>query len=128
LNDRKFEAKLEHISPKGTEESGAIMFEIKAAAKIPSDVFVRAGYSANAEIVLNSAKNVLTIPESVIEFNKDTASVYVLDPKIKETQTFVKKKIVTGLSDGINIEIISGLTGTEKLKGAAIDPKAKKDK
>jgi len=128
LNDRKFEANLEHISPKGTEESGAIMFEIKAAAKIPSDVFVRAGYSANAEIVLNSAKNVLTIPESVIEFNKDTASVYVLDPKIKDTQTFVKKKIATGLSDGINIEVISGLKGDEKLKGAAIDPKDKKDK
>lgn len=128
LNDRKFEAKLEYISPKGTEESGAIMFEIKAAAKIPSDVFVRAGYSANAEIVLNSAKNVLTIPESVIEFNKDTANVYVLDPKVKDAQNFVKKRIVTGLSDGINIEVISGLKGTEKLKGAAIDPKAKKDK
>ncbi|HET9570657.1 MAG TPA: efflux RND transporter periplasmic adaptor subunit [Bacteroidales bacterium] len=128
LNDRKFEAKLEHISPKGTEESGAILFEIKAAAKIPSDVFVRAGYSANAEIVLNSAKNVLTIPESVIEFNKDTANVYVLDPKIKDVQTFVKKRIVTGLSDGINIEVVRGLKGNEKLKGAAIDPKAKKDK
>lgn len=128
LNDRKFEAKLEYISPKGTEESGAIMFEIKAAAKIPSDVFVRAGYSANAEIVLNSAKNVLTIPESVIEFNKDTASVYVLDPKVKDAQSFAKKRIVTGLSDGINIEVISGLKGTEKLRGAAIDPKAKKDK
>lgn len=127
LNDRKFEAKLEYISPKGTEESGAIMFEIKAAAKIPSDVFVRAGYSANAEIVLNSAKDVLTIPESVIEFNKDTAYVYVLDTKIKDSQTFVKKRIKTGLSDGIHIEVISGLNGKEKLKGSAIDPKAKKE-
>jgi HlyD family secretion protein len=124
LNDRKFDARLEYISPKGTEESGAILFEIKAAAKIPSDVFVRAGYSANAEIVLNSANNVLTIPESVIEFNKDTASVYVL--KTKTPQTFTKRKIVTGLSDGINIEVVSGLKTGEKLRGAMIDPKAKK--
>jgi HlyD family secretion protein len=126
LNDRKFDAKLEYISPKGTEESGAILFEIKAAAKIPSDVFVRAGYSANAEIVLNSAKDVLMIPESVIEFNKDTASVYILTKK--DPQTFEKKKIVTGLSDGINIEVVSGLKGKEKLRGPAIDLKAKKEK
>jgi HlyD family secretion protein len=126
LNDRKFDARLEYISPKGTEESGAILFEIKAAAKIPSDVFVRAGYSANAEIVLNSAKDVLTIPESVIEFNKDTAFVYLLTKK--EPQTFIKRKIVTGLSDGINIEVVSGLNGKEKMKGPAIDPKAKKSK
>lgn len=124
LNNRKFDAKLEYISPKGVEESGAIMFEIKAAAKIPSGVFVRAGYSANAEIVLNSAHNVLMIPESLIEFNKDTASVYVLTQK--EPQTFIKKRVTTGLSDGINIEISSGLKGTEVLRGAVIDPKAKK--
>jgi len=125
LNDKSFNARLEYISPKGTEESGAILFEIKAAASIPSDVFVRAGYSANAEIVLSSVKNVLTIPESVIEFNKDTAFVYVL--KTKKPQTFDKKRITTGLSDGINIEVVSGLKKGEKLRGAAIDPKAKKN-
>jgi HlyD family secretion protein len=126
LNDTKFNAVLEYISPKGTEESGAIMFEIKAAASIPGNVYVRAGYSANAEIVINSAKNVITIPESVIEFNKDTASVQVL--KTKTPQTFVKRIIKTGLSDGINIEVLSGLKIGEKLKGAAIDPKAKEKK
>jgi HlyD family secretion protein len=124
LNDRKFDARLEYISPKGTEESGAIMFEIKAAAKIPTNVFVRAGYSANAEIVLNRAKDVLMIPESAIEYDKDTASVYVL--KTKSPQTFEKKRIVTGLSDGINMEVVRGLSGKEKLRGAAINPKAKK--
>ena len=123
LNDQKFNAVLEYISPKGTEENGAIMFEIKAAASIPAKVFVRAGYSANAEIVLNSVKNVLTIPESVIEFNKDTATVQVL--KTKKPQTFEKRIIKTGLSDGINIEVLSGLKKSEKLRGAAIDPKAK---
>ena len=100
------------------------MFEIKAAATIPGDVFVRSGYSANAEIVLSSATDVLTIPESVIEFNKDTASVYVL--KSKKPQKFVKRRIETGLSDGINVQVISGLKKGERLRGAAIDPKAKK--
>jgi len=126
LNDQKFDANLEYISPKGTEESGAILFEIKAAAKIPSNVFVRSGYSANAEIVLNSVKDVLLIPESAIEFNKDTAIVQVL--KTKEPQTFEKRIITTGLSDGIHIEVKSGLKFREKLRGSAIDPKAKEKK
>lgn len=126
LNDQKFDANLEYISPKGTEESGAILFEIKAAAKIPSNVFVRSGYSANAEIILNSSKNVITIPESIIEFNKDTASVQLL--KTKEPQTFERRIITTGLSDGINIEVKSGLKKGERLRGAAIDPKAKEKK
>jgi len=126
LNDKKFDANLEYISPKGTEESGAIMFEIKAAARIPSNVFVRSGYSANAEVVLSSANKVLIVPESVIEFNKDTASVQIL--KTKEPQTFEKRIIKTGLSDGINIEVKSGLKKGEKIRGAAIDPKAKDKK
>jgi HlyD family secretion protein len=124
LNDRKFDAKLEYISPKGTEESGAIMFEIKAAAKIPSDVFVRAGYSANAEIILQNVKNVITVPESVIEFNKDTAFVNIL--KTEKPQTFEKRIIKTGLSDGINIEVTSGLKVKEKIRGAVIDMKKNK--
>jgi len=126
LNDQKFNANLEYISPKGTEESGAILFQIKAAAKIPNNVFVRSGYSANAEIVLSSAKKVITIPESVIEFNKDTASVQILTKK--DPQTFKRQIIKTGLSDGINIEVKSGLKLTDKLRGTAIDPKAKDKK
>jgi HlyD family secretion protein len=126
LNDQKFDARLEYISPKGTEESGAILFEIKAAAKIPSNVFVRSGYSANAEIILSSAQNVITIPESVIEFNKDTATVQVL--KNKDPQTFQKRVITTGLSDGIKIEVKSGLKKGEKLRGTAIDSKTKEKK
>jgi HlyD family secretion protein len=124
LNNQTFDARLEYISPKGVEESGAIMFEIKAAARIPKNVFVRAGYSANAEILLNSAPDVLVIPESVIEFDKDTAYVQVV--KTEKPQTFVRRKITTGLSDGINIEVTDGLKLNEKIKGAAIDPKDKK--
>ena len=118
LQDQKLTAKLEYISPKGKEENGAITFEMKAAVKVPKDVFVRAGYSANAEIVFSKSENVMTIPESCIEFGGDTAFVYVL--KTKEPQVFTKKQIQIGLSDGVKIEVKSGLKIKDKIRGAEI--------
>lgn len=125
LQDKKFEANLEYISPKGVEENGAILFEIKAATKIPENIYVRAGYSANAEIVLDKRDRVLNIPESVVEFVKDTAYVNLLKKDDKE-QEFSRKAVKLGLSDGINIEVLSGLTAKDKLKGALIKKDNKK--
>ena len=124
IEGTKLNAVLEYVSPKGTEESGAIMFEMKAAIKVPEDVFIRAGYSANAEIILQKAENVVSIPESCIEFSNDTAFVYVL--KNTDPQTFDKKRVTTGLSDGIKIEIKSGLKLKEKIRGAEIVEKKTK--
>jgi len=118
LQDHKLIAKLEYVSPKGIEENGAIMFEMKAATKVPTDVFVRAGYSANAEIILTKQVNVLTIPESCIEFSGDTAFVYLLTAK--DPQAFKKKQVKIGLSDGIKIEVKSGLKAKDKIRGAEI--------
>jgi len=118
LQDQKLLAKLEYVSPKGKEENGAIMFEMKAAVKVPKDVFVRAGYSANAEIVFSKSENVITIPESCIEFGGDTAFVYIL--KTKDPQTFTKKQIKIGLSDGVRIEVKSGLSVKNKIRGTEI--------
>ena len=118
LQDQKLTAKLEYISPKGKTENGAITFEMKAAVKIPKDIFIRAGYSANAEIVFSKSENVLTIPESCIEFGGDTAYVYVL--KTKEPQVFTKKLIKIGLSDGVKIEVKNGLSLKDKIRGAEI--------
>jgi HlyD family secretion protein len=126
LQDQKLTATLEYVSPKGKEESGAIMFEMKAAVKVPKDVFVRAGYSANAEIVLSKQESVITIPESCIEFSGDTAFVYVL--KTKEPQAFTKKQIKIGLSDGIKIEVKSGLRTKDKIRGAEILEKKAEEK
>ncbi len=126
LNNRKFDATLEYVSPKGVDENGAILFEIKAAAKIPEGVYIRAGYSANAEIVLDKAVNVLAIPESSVEFSNDSAFVYVLKEE-KPEQVFEKRNVKVGLSDGIKIEIKEGITVTDKIRGNAIDPKAKKE-
>jgi HlyD family secretion protein len=128
LQDQKLTATLEYVSPKGKEENGAIMFEMKAAVKVPKDVFVRAGYSANAEIVLTKSGKVISIPESCIEFGGDTAFVYVLTKK--DPQTFTKKRVKIGLSDGIKIEVKSGLKAKDSIRGAEIlekKPEVKKE-
>jgi HlyD family secretion protein len=112
INDISFHAMLEHISPKGVEENGAIQFEIKASVDLIDTVFVRSGYSANADIVLDKRDSVLTISEALLQFENDSAFVEV------ETapQSFEKRFIETGLSDGINIEILSGITKDDKIK------------
>ena len=112
LEDVTFDANLEHISPKGAEINGAVQFEIKADVKLVEDQFVRAGYSANADIVLDRVDSVLTISESVLKFDEDTTYVEV---EVSEQQ-FEKRIIETGLSDGINIEVISGLSEDDKIK------------
>lgn len=112
INDVRFNAILEHISPKGLEENGAIQFEIKAAVNLIDTVFVRAGYSANADIVLDKRDSVLAISESLLLFENDSAFVEIeTDP-----QTFEKRQVETGLSDGINIEVLSGVTAEDAIK------------
>ncbi|MDE7085607.1 MAG: efflux RND transporter periplasmic adaptor subunit, partial [Prevotella sp.] len=78
LQDLKFDASLEYISPKATESNGANQFEIKAAVKLVNDDKIRSGYSANAEIVLAQVQKALTIPESAIEFSGDSTFVYIV--------------------------------------------------
>ena len=124
ISDQKFDASLEYISPKGQEQSGAVLFEIKAAIKVPDSVFIRAGYSANAEIVKSRATDVLTIPESSIEFSNDSAYVYMVKQE-KPVQTFDKHFIKVGLSDGINVEVKEGLIADDKIRGNVVDTKKK---
>jgi len=112
IEKESFKAKLEYISPKGVSESGAIQFQIRAAVTLDKTHFIRAGYSANADIILQQKDSVLAIKEGLIQFSGDTARVEVET----STQTFEKRIIKTGLSDGINIEVIEGLSKAEKLK------------
>ena len=118
IQDHVIPAKLEYVSPKGSEESGAILFEMKAALEMPDSVFIRAGYSANADITLDKREKVLTIPESSVEFSGDSAFVYLVTKE--KPQEFERKQIKTGLSDGINIEIVSGLKLNDKVRGNEI--------
>lgn len=119
MESRQFDATLEYVSPKGVEENGAVMFEIKAAVNIPEDAFIRAGYSANAEIVLKQVDNVLTIPESTVEFSGDSAFVQLVKQE-KPEQLFEKHAVKVGLSDGIKIEVVEGLSLNDKIRGAVI--------
>ncbi len=117
LQDLKFDARLEYISPKATNQNGANQFEIKAAVNLPtSSEQIRSGYSANAEIVLAEARGVLSVPESAIEFSGNDTFVYVVKGSGKE-KTYERRKVTTGLSDGINIEIRSGLKKGETVRG-----------
>ena len=117
LQDLKFDARLEYIAPKATDQNGANQFEIKAAVNLPSKATnIRSGYSANAEIVLAEAKNVLAVQESAIEFDGDDTYVYVIKGE-GDKQTYERRKVQTGISDGINIEIRSGVKPNERIRG-----------
>ncbi len=117
LQNLKFDARLEYIAPKATDQNGANQFEIKAAVNLPSNTTnIRSGYSANAEIVLAEAKNVLAVQESAIEFDGDDTYVYVIKGE-GDKQTYERRKVQTGISDGINIEIRSGVKPNERIRG-----------
>ena len=113
LPDYRSEAFLEYISPKAVEKNGSNQFEIKAALSRSSDVTIRSGYSANAEIVLQEAKGVLSLQESALEFRGDSTFVYL---KTREKQ-YESRPVVTGISDGIDIEIKSGLKEGDVVRG-----------
>lgn len=125
LPDLNLDAVIENIAPKGTETNGANTFEIKAAIKVPDGQQLRAGYSANATVMLNSAAGVLTVPESVIEWAGDKTYVYVLTDSVKE-QKFERTEVETGISDGINIQVKSGVTTSSGLRGSVVNDKALK--
>lgn len=122
----KFGAILKYISPKGVEENGAIQFEIKADVALKENQFIRAGYSANANIVLERKDSVMVIPEGMLRFSNDSAYVEVLTDAAG--LIYEKRNVKTGISDGINIEIVDGLSKDDKVKGDKIDPKNPKNK
>ncbi len=112
IDKESFAAKLEYIAPKGVTENGAIQFLIRAALTKNNGTFLRAGYSANADIILAKKEKAFSVPESVLQFEKEKTFVEV------ETapDTYEKRYIKTGLSDGINIEVLDGLKKTDKIK------------
>jgi HlyD family secretion protein len=112
IEDDKLEGKLEYIAPQGKLVDGAIQFEIKAAVKLKDGVKIRANYSANADIVLDERQGVFAIREALVQYDNSKPFVEV------ETlpQTFIKKDVKLGLSDGIKVEIVSGVDKTDRIK------------
>jgi HlyD family secretion protein len=113
LDTKRFEGTLEYVAPKGTQIEGAIQFEIRAAIKPPKDVFIRANYSANADIVLDKREKVLAIREAVLQFDDEKKPFVEVEDG---PQNFIRRDLKVGLSDGINIEILEGLDENAKLK------------
>lgn len=118
IQDKVINATLEYLAPQGKEQSGAVLFDMKAALEMPSDIFIRAGYSANADIITDRRSDVISIPESCVEFQNDSAFVYLA--KGDSNIDFDKKFVKVGLSDGINIEITEGLAVNDKVRGNLI--------
>lgn len=108
----KLEGTLEYIAPKGKEIDGAIQFEIKAAVKQKPGIQIRANYSANADIVLDEKRQVLAVREALIQYDSGKPYIEV------ETapQTFTRRDVKLGLSDGIKVEVLEGVKPADKLK------------
>lgn len=117
INDKTFDAKLRFVAPKGIEEAGAVQFKIEGDVEVEDDFLIRAGYSANASLVLERKDSVLVIPEALLQFDKTTDKPYVeVAIGAAEEQKFERKDIEIGISDGVNVEIVSGLTKDDKVK------------
>ncbi|MBR1386887.1 MAG: efflux RND transporter periplasmic adaptor subunit [Alloprevotella sp.] len=116
LQDQTFSATLEYVAPQVTSgTTAANQFEIKAAVKLSNDITIRAGYSANAEIVINRQSDVCSVPEGCVSHEDGKNYVYVLTKSAP--QTYERREVTTGLSDGIHIEVKSGLKPGEKVRG-----------
>ena len=114
IPDKEFNANLKFVAPKGTEEGGAVQFKIEAELTLDDDTFVRAGYSANGALVVNSKTDIMVIPEAVLQFDRRTQQAFV-EIEISD-QNFERRELETGLSDGIKVEVLSGVEMTDNIK------------
>ncbi len=116
LQNKKFPGKVTMIAPKGKDESGTIKFPIEGDVFNPNNEYIRAGFSANGEIVLSSQKNALLLDESLIQYEKDKGTdkpfVEIKQPNGSFKKTYVK----LGASDGINVQILSGIDKNADVK------------
>ncbi|WP_203294403.1 efflux RND transporter periplasmic adaptor subunit [Luteirhabdus pelagi] len=114
IENKKFDAILDYIAPKGVEENGAIQFEIKGSLKKGDTTFIRAGLSANASIILARADSVMTIKEGLVQYDPKTQKPFV-EVAVGE-QEFERRDVELGISDGIQVQVIDGLSKDDKIK------------
>jgi HlyD family secretion protein len=112
IEGENFPAHLEYISPKGVDEMGAIQFEIKAAVELAEGDFLRAGYSANANVVLASREQVLSLSEAWVQYDGNQGFAEVLIAP----DTYERRDLILGLSDGLTVEVISGIVAEDEIK------------
>jgi HlyD family secretion protein len=114
IQDKEFDANLKFIAPKGVEDQGAVQFRIEGDVALNEDFFIRAGYSANASLVLEQKDSVLAVKEAILQFDKETEKPFV-EVEVGENK-YERRDIETGISDGIYVEILSGLKEEDKIK------------
>ncbi|MDA0277355.1 MAG: efflux RND transporter periplasmic adaptor subunit [Bacteroidetes bacterium] len=114
IEDKTFEARLKFIAPKGVEEAGTVQFKIEGDVKVEDDFLIRAGYSANASLILERKEDILVISEALLQFDRDTDKPFV-EVSIGE-QEFERRDVEIGISDGINVEVLSGVTEEDNIK------------
>tara|TARA_B100001175_G_scaffold314846_1_gene325082 strand:- start:12042 stop:13169 length:1128 start_codon:yes stop_codon:yes gene_type:complete len=114
IQDKEFDAQLKFIAPKGNEEQGTVQFKIEGDVFLDESVFIRAGYSANASLVLEKKDSIMGISEALLQFDKNTNDPYV---EVKNDKgKFERKEVQLGISDGINVEVVKGLTMEDEIK------------
>jgi HlyD family secretion protein len=114
LSGQKFDGKLEYIAPKGSNHEGTIEFEVRAALTIVPGSFVRANYSANADIILDRREHVLALNERLLQF--EASRPYVEVQQLDLARGYEKRFLKLGLSDGVQVEVLEGLSVGEKVK------------
>ncbi|MGB0357863.1 MAG: efflux RND transporter periplasmic adaptor subunit [Flavobacteriaceae bacterium] len=114
IEDQELDASLKFIAPKGTEEQGAVQFKIEADMVLNDSIFVRAGYSANASIVLDRKEDILALREALIQFDRKTQDPYV--EVMTGDQKFERREVKLGISDGVNVEILKGVSEDDEVK------------
>ena len=117
LPNETFPAVMEYVSPKGVNTNGTILFEVKAAIKGDNLEQIKAGFSSNAEIVLERALGVISVPESCISYNGGKTVVHISKNGGKSDADFEEREVTLGISDGLKVEVKSGLEGNEQLRG-----------
>jgi HlyD family secretion protein len=114
INDKTFDATLKFIAPKGIEESGAVKFKIEGDVTVNDSILIRAGYSANASLTLEKKEDIMVIPEALLQFDRETDKPYV--EVATGDQQFERREIEIGISDGVNVEVVSGLEMDDDIK------------
>jgi HlyD family secretion protein len=114
IEDQSLDAELKFIAPKGNEEQGAVQFIIEADLFLNDSIFIRAGYSANASLVLERKDSIMAISEALLQFDRETEKPYV--QVLIGEQEFERRDVEIGISDGVNVEVLSGISMEDKIK------------
>lgn len=114
IEDQSLDAELKFIAPKGNEEQGAVQFIIEADLFLNDSLFIRAGYSANASLVLERKDSIMAMSEALLQFDRETEKPYV--QVLIDEQEFERRDVEIGISDGVNVEVVSGITMEDKIK------------